>query len=297
MAALTEEQELLRDQAATWAREEAPVARFREMRDSGNEFGFDKSTWASIGEMGWAGIVVPEAYGGVDMGYLTFGVVLEQLGQQLTASPLFASGLVGASALVLGGSDAQKEKWLPKIAEGSAIVTLAVDEGPRHAPRPHRPRRRGHEERPSAERREDPRARRPLRRRLRGGGAHEWPAGEEVGIVGTEPFLGGAGVAEEDFDAGDGEAGTAAAAAAAEAAPPSSGGLGSATAPDLSLAGPAFSESSLSLIPSSSIHSRSLLATSGVTAAASPWAACSDSESAGATARRWLAAPAASRAW
>jgi alkylation response protein AidB-like acyl-CoA dehydrogenase len=134
MAALTEEQELLRDQAATWAREEAPVARFREMRDSGNEFGFDKSTWASIGEMGWAGIVVPEAYGGVDMGALTFGVVVEQLGQQLTASPLIASGLVGASALVLGGSDEQKEKWLPRIAEGSAILTLAVDEGPRHDP-------------------------------------------------------------------------------------------------------------------------------------------------------------------
>ena len=53
-----------------------------------NATAFDKATWASIGEMGWAGIVVPEAYGGVDMGYLTFGVVLEELGRQLTASPL-----------------------------------------------------------------------------------------------------------------------------------------------------------------------------------------------------------------
>jgi alkylation response protein AidB-like acyl-CoA dehydrogenase len=84
--------------------------------------------------MGWAGIVIPEAYGGVEMGFLTFGVVLEELGRQLTASPLLASGLVGASALVLGGSEAQKQAWLPKIAEGSAIVTLAVDDGPRHAP-------------------------------------------------------------------------------------------------------------------------------------------------------------------
>ena len=77
MAALTEEQTLLKEQARAWASEEAPVAKFREMRDSGNEYGFDKGTWASIGEMGWAGIVVPEAYGGVDMGYLTFGVVVE----------------------------------------------------------------------------------------------------------------------------------------------------------------------------------------------------------------------------
>ena len=134
MAALTEEQTLLREQAKSWARDEAPVAKFREMRDSGNEYGFDKATWASIGEMGWAGILIPEEYGGVAMGYLTFGIVLEELGRQLTASPLLASGLVGATALIVGGSEDQKKAWLPKIAEGTAIVTLAVDEGPRHAP-------------------------------------------------------------------------------------------------------------------------------------------------------------------
>jgi alkylation response protein AidB-like acyl-CoA dehydrogenase len=134
MAALTEEQELLKEQAKSWANEEAPVSKFREMRDSGNEYGFDKATWAAIGEMGWAGILVPEEFGGVDMGHLTCGVVLEELGRQLTASPLLASGLVGANALVLAGTDAQKKSWLPRVADGSAIVTLAVDEGPRHAP-------------------------------------------------------------------------------------------------------------------------------------------------------------------
>jgi alkylation response protein AidB-like acyl-CoA dehydrogenase len=133
MAALTEEQALLKDQAKTWAQEEAPVAKFREMRDSGNEFGFDKATWGSIGEMGWAGIVIPETFGGVDVGYLTFGVVLEELGRQLTASPLLASGLVAASALI-SGSQEQKQRWLPRIADSTAIVTLAVDEGPHHAP-------------------------------------------------------------------------------------------------------------------------------------------------------------------
>ncbi len=134
MAALTEEQSLLKDQAKSWARDEAPVSKFREVRDSGNEFGFDKATWSSIGEMGWAGIVVPEEFSGVEMGYLTFGVVLEELGRQLTASPLLVSGLVGATALVAGGNDAQKKHWLPKIADATAIVTLAIDEGPRHAP-------------------------------------------------------------------------------------------------------------------------------------------------------------------
>jgi alkylation response protein AidB-like acyl-CoA dehydrogenase len=134
MAALTEEQSQIKEQAASWARDDAPVSKFREMRDSGNEFGFDKGIWASIGEMGWAGIVVPEEFDGVDMGYLTFGVVLEELGRQLTASPLVASGLVAATALVAGGTEEQKRTWLPKIADGSVILTLAVDEAPRHAP-------------------------------------------------------------------------------------------------------------------------------------------------------------------
>jgi len=134
MAALTEEQTLLKEQAKSWANEEAPVSKFREMRDSGSELGFDKATWSAIGEMGWCGIVVPEEFGGVDMGHLTFGVVLEELGRQLTASPLLASGLVGANALVLAGSQAHKNEWLPRVAEGSAIVTLAVDEAARHNP-------------------------------------------------------------------------------------------------------------------------------------------------------------------
>ena len=84
--------------------------------------------------LGWPGIIVPEQYGGSGLGYQTFGLVLEELGRQLTASPLFASGLVGASALLLGGSEAQKATLLPNIAKGAEIVTLAIDEGPRHAP-------------------------------------------------------------------------------------------------------------------------------------------------------------------
>ena len=134
MAALTEEQELLKEQAKSWANEEAPVSSFRAMRDAKIDEGFDRGTWKSISEMGWAGILVAEEHGGVAMGHLTAGVVLEELGRQLTASPLFASAIVGATAVELAGSDAQKAAWLPRIADGSAIVTLAIDEGPRHAP-------------------------------------------------------------------------------------------------------------------------------------------------------------------
>lgn len=134
MAALNEEQSLLKDQAVAWVREQAPVNKFRAMRDSGVEAAFAPEIWPAMVEMGWTGILVPEQYGGSDLGYLTFGIVLEELGRQLVASPLFASALVGASALLLGGNDAQKKTLLPAIVDGSQIVTLAVDEGPRHAP-------------------------------------------------------------------------------------------------------------------------------------------------------------------
>lgn len=134
MAALTDEQSMLKDQASAWVRDQAPVAKFREMRDSGVEEGFTPATWSAMVEMGWTGITIPEQYGGSDLGYLTFGVVLEELGRQLTASPLFASALAGASGLLLGGSDQQKQHWLPKVVDGSEVLTLAVDEGPRHAP-------------------------------------------------------------------------------------------------------------------------------------------------------------------
>ena len=134
MAILTEEQTILKDQASNWVRDEASVDRFREMRDAGEEHGFQQDTWQSICDLGWAGILIPEEYGGSGMDFRTFGIVLEELGRGLTASPLLATGLVGASALLLGGSEAQKREWLPRIASGSIITTLAVDELAHHAP-------------------------------------------------------------------------------------------------------------------------------------------------------------------
>jgi len=134
MAVLSEEQSMLRDAAKSWVQQKSPVTAFRKMRDSGAELGYDAQAWNEMAEMGWAGVIVPEEYGGSDFGYLSMGLILEELGRTLTASPLLASGLAAASALILGGSDAQKSQWLPKIAEGAAVATLAVDEGPHHAP-------------------------------------------------------------------------------------------------------------------------------------------------------------------
>jgi alkylation response protein AidB-like acyl-CoA dehydrogenase len=134
MAVLTEEQSMLRDAARSWVQEKSPVTAFRRMRDSGVELGYDVAAWNEMAEMGWAGVIIPEEYGGSNFGYLSLGLILEETGRTLTASPLLATALSAASAIILGGSDAQKSQWLPKIADGSVVATLAVDEGPHHAP-------------------------------------------------------------------------------------------------------------------------------------------------------------------
>src|ERR1700691_2304904 len=134
MAILNEEQTMLRDAAKSWVSEKSPVTAFRKLRDSGNGDGFDRAAWREMAEMGWAGIIIPEEFGGSGLGYLTLGLVLEEAGRTLTASPLVSTALAATKALLLAGSDAQKTEWLPKIAEGKAIATLAVDEGAHHAP-------------------------------------------------------------------------------------------------------------------------------------------------------------------
>ena len=133
MAVLNEEQEMLRDMAREWTSNESPVTEFRKVRAGGSDEAFDRKAYATMAEMGWVGVIIPEAQGGSDFGWLSAGLVVEELGKTLTASPLVAS-TVAAAAILLGGSQEQQAKWLPRLASGDAIGTLAVDEGPRHDP-------------------------------------------------------------------------------------------------------------------------------------------------------------------
>jgi alkylation response protein AidB-like acyl-CoA dehydrogenase len=134
MAILTEEQTLLRDSAKSWVAEKSPVTAFRKLRDRENRDGFDRAVWREMCEMGWAGILVPEEFGGSGLDVRTMGLVLEETGRTLTASPLFSSALLATSALLLAGNDAQKKAWLPKFATGEALGALGVDEAAHHAP-------------------------------------------------------------------------------------------------------------------------------------------------------------------
>jgi alkylation response protein AidB-like acyl-CoA dehydrogenase len=134
LAVLTEDQSMLRDMAQAWARERAPIAQARRAWEGGLAAGYDPAVYAEMAEMGWTGMVTPEAYGGVEFGCFGMGLVAEELGRTLAPSPLLASALAAASAIALAGTEAQKRAWLPRIASGEVIATLALDEGARHDP-------------------------------------------------------------------------------------------------------------------------------------------------------------------
>ncbi len=131
---LNEEQVMLRDAAAGFLAESAGVAQLRALRDDASERGFSDEVWQQIAEMGWAGIAIPEAFGGLGYGYAGLGLVLEQVGRNLSPSPLQSTVLVAATAISELGTDAQKENLLPEIAAGTLLASLALQEGNHHAP-------------------------------------------------------------------------------------------------------------------------------------------------------------------
>ncbi len=130
---LTEEQTMLQDAADGFLNEQAPIAHLRKLRDERDADGVSRDLWRAFGEMGFAGVIIPEALGGMGLGAVEAGVIAESLGRTLTPSPYLGSSMLSAKVLIDGGSQAQ-QAWLPRIAAGEAILALAVDEGAKHAP-------------------------------------------------------------------------------------------------------------------------------------------------------------------
>jgi len=131
---LNEEQQSLKDIAKEFLQKNAPVTHFREIRDTESELGYDPDLWKQMVDLGWSGILVPEEYGGFDFGMVGMGSILEEMGKMLTPSPLFSTGVLGASLISLGGNDKQKQTYLPQIVDGSITTALALEEGNRHSP-------------------------------------------------------------------------------------------------------------------------------------------------------------------
>lgn len=131
---LTEEQHLFSDQARKILQARSPVTVLRRQRDANDPLGFNPELWSELAGMGWAGVLVPEDYGGVGFGHVGAGLIAEEAGRTLASLPLLSTAVLGTTALLAGASERLKTELLPAIASGELITALAVDERARHAP-------------------------------------------------------------------------------------------------------------------------------------------------------------------
>ena len=130
---LNEEQKMLKDSAAEFLALNAPVEQFRALRDN-NYTPYDHDLWKEIVEMGWTALTIPEAYNGLDFGYVGLGQVLEEMGKNLTKAPLFSSIILGGTALVHSTNEELKKRWIPSLMNGNKRVAFAQDETSYYAP-------------------------------------------------------------------------------------------------------------------------------------------------------------------
>jgi len=131
---LNEEQNMLRDAAKDFCTNNTPITQLRSLRDEKSDEGYDGETWQQMVDLGWAGITIPEEFGGLGFGYLGMGVVMEECGRTLTASPLFSTSVLGASAILHSGTEEQKNQLLPMVAAGELFLSLALEESAHHNP-------------------------------------------------------------------------------------------------------------------------------------------------------------------
>jgi len=119
----TEEQELLRAEVRKLLDQRCPLPDVRKLMES--EPGYSTELWGELAELGWLGLTIPETFGGAGLGWVDFVVLLEETGRSLFPSPLISTTLA-AAAILDSGTDAQKARWLPGLADGSRIGTLAL---------------------------------------------------------------------------------------------------------------------------------------------------------------------------
>ena len=131
---LNEEQQMLSDSAKDFAANRTPVNHFRSLRDNNDPLNWDKDVWKEMVDLGWSGILIPEEFGGSDFGLAGISVIMQEVGKTLTPSPLFATAVMGASAINTFGTQEQKAEYLPKIAAGKITTAIAIDEESHHAP-------------------------------------------------------------------------------------------------------------------------------------------------------------------
>ena len=123
----SDEQKQMRDEARKFLAEKCPPKAVRAVIDG--KAPYDRDLWKGLAEMGLLGVAIPEEYGGTGAGHLELCVIAEEMGRALAPVPFSSTVYLAAEALLIAGSEAQKQKWLPVIASGDAIGTLALFEG------------------------------------------------------------------------------------------------------------------------------------------------------------------------
>ncbi|MBN8815141.1 MAG: acyl-CoA dehydrogenase [Sphingomonas sp.] len=122
---LNDEQAMLRDTAKDFVAEHAPVKHLRNLRDANDQTGFSRDLWKSFAEMGFTGILIGEDDGGLGLGHVEAGVVLEEIGRNLSPSPFLTTAVAAVEALK---GTAQAAKYFPGIISGETVAALAIDE-------------------------------------------------------------------------------------------------------------------------------------------------------------------------
>lgn len=130
-----EEQRLLQETAQDYFQNNFSTKALRDMRENKDALCYLPELWQQMAEMGWTGILASEDDGGLGFGFQGVGAVMEPVGKTLAGSPFLATVVLGGSALQLGGTDAQRGQWLPRLIAGEVRFALAIDEGPRHDPK------------------------------------------------------------------------------------------------------------------------------------------------------------------
>jgi alkylation response protein AidB-like acyl-CoA dehydrogenase len=126
---LNDEQSMLRDTAREFIAEHAPVSHLRKLRDANDTTGFSRDLWKQFAEMGLNGVLIPEDMGGLGLGHVEAGVVLEEIGRNLSPSPFLATAVAAVEAIK---GAVQAERWFPGIIAGETVAALAIDEGAKH---------------------------------------------------------------------------------------------------------------------------------------------------------------------
>lgn len=127
----SEEQQLLRDQARSFLQDKCPIEKVRTILDS--DTAYDQELWQGMAALGWTAAIIPEEYGGLGLGFLELCVLAEELGISLAPTPFSSSVYLATCALLLFGTKAQKQRYLPSLASGESIGCLALSEGSKSA--------------------------------------------------------------------------------------------------------------------------------------------------------------------